>query len=315
MRLFKRISSVVLAAGLFAGLASGVSAQELKTREDFSNRYNLLVSRVGADGVGVETLLNRWEAAFPDDSEMCMARFSFFYAKSKSLTTITRSTSKYLGREPVVALKDSLGNPVNYFEDYVYDDELFGQATGYVDKAITVGPNRLELRFLKSAALLEYEKESPDMTLSFLKGLVDYNAQAKPKWTYPDYDTVTNDDFYSFVQDYCLLFYQLGTPAGWEAFKSLSEKVLQYDPKNTLFMTNLGSYYFAHKKDNKTALKYYNKVIKLQPDSYAAIRNCVLLARTEKNKKLEKKYLPMLIKYTDNETEKLQAQTRLEALK
>lgn len=315
MRLFKRISSVVLASGLLMGLASGVSAQELKTHDDFLNRYNLVASRVGPEGVGVETLLDKWEAAFPNDIEMCMARFSFYYERCRTVTTINRPTNKYLGKEPIVALKDSLGNPVNYFEDYVYDDELFGKATSYVDKAISVDQNRLELRLLKAAALIEYEKESPDMTLSFLKGLADYNAQAKPKWTYPDYDTVTNDDFVGFIQEYCHMLYQTGTPSGWEAFKSLSEKMLQYNPKNPLFLTNLGSYYFAYKKDNKSALKYYNQVLKIQPDSYPAIKNCVLLARAANDKKLQKKYLPMLVKYGQTETEKLQAQTMLDSLK
>ena len=48
----------------------------------------------------------------------------------------------------------------------------------------------------------------------------------------------------------------------------------------------------------------YNKVLKKNPDDYATIKNCVLLARNDKNVKLEKKYLPMLIRVTPDETEK-----------
>ena len=59
----------------------------------------------------------------------------------------------------------------------------------------------------------------------------------------------------------------------------------------------------------------YNKVLKKKPDDYAAIKNCVLLARKDKNVKLEKKYLPMLIKVTPDETEKATAQARLSVLK
>jgi len=142
----------------------------------------------------------------------------------------------------------------------------------------------------------------------------DANAQTKPKWEYPGYDSIGEEEFTSFMQDYCVIFYQLGTPAGWEAFKSLSEKMLQYYPKNTLFMTNIGSYYLAYKKDSKAALKQYNAVLKIDPNNYSAIKNCVLLARSDKNVKLEKKYLPMLIKTTDNDIEKAQSEGRLNAL-
>ncbi len=91
--------------------------------------------------------------------------------------------------------------------------------------------------------------------------------------------------------------------------------MLAYYPGNTVYMTNLGSYYLVCKHDSKSALKMYNKVLKKSPDDYTAIKNCVLLARNDKNTKLERKYLPMLIRVTSDETEKASARARLEALK
>ena len=116
------------------------------------------------------------------------------------------------------------------------------------------------------------------------------------------------------MQDCCFAFYQIGTPASYEAFKELSERMLEYYPDAYQYMTNIGSYYLVYKKDSKSALKMYNKVLKKHPDDYATIKNCVLLARNDKNVKLEKKYLPMLIRVTQDETEKASAQARLSAL-
>jgi len=315
MKISKILSSAALAAAMLFGVSFNASSQTLSSKEDYLNRYNLLIARFGANGVGVETLLDKWEAAYPDDLDMLEARFAYYFTKSKTTQTISLTKSKYLGQAPVLSLKDSLGVDHNYFEDNLYDEETFGKAVSYLDKAIQTYQNRLDLRFIKSAAYFEYEKESPDMTLSFLKGLIDYNGQSHPKWEYPDYDKVTDEDFANFIQEYCGSFYQLGSDSGWEAFKSLSEKMLQYQPKNTLFMTNIGTYYFAYKKDNKAALKQYNAVLKIKPDDYAAIKNCVLLARSQKDVKLQKKYLPMLVKYAPNETEKAQAQAMLSAIK
>ena len=68
------------------------------------------------------------------------------------------------------------------------------------------------------------------------------------------------------------------------------------------------------KRDDKNALKYYNKVLKIKKDDITAIRNCVLLARNSKDTKLEKKYLPMLAQYAETETDKAAARARLEFL-
>ena len=68
------------------------------------------------------------------------------------------------------------------------------------------------------------------------------------------------------------------------------------------------------KKEFKTALKYYDKVLKKHPDDYTAAQNGMLAARRMKNLKLEKKYLTLIAKYGP-ETERIQAQARLDAMK
>ena len=68
------------------------------------------------------------------------------------------------------------------------------------------------------------------------------------------------------------------------------------------------------KKDYKTAVKYYDKVLKKHPDDYTAAQNGMLAARRMKNLKLEKKYLTLIAKHGP-ETERIQAQARLDAMK
>ena len=182
-----------------------------------------------------------------------------------------------------------------------------------LDKAIELNQNRLDLRIYKISALLDYEKDSPDMALSNLKALIDYDGHNHPSWEYPGYVSDANL-FPSLMQDCCYAFFLLGTPSSYEAFKELSEKMVTYYPKAYEYTTNIGSYYLVYKHDSKTALKYYNKVLKKVPNDYATLKNCVLLARNDKNVKLEKKYLPMLIKATENETEKASYQARLSTL-
>ena len=306
----KRILFTILTALTLLPL----SAQTKTPQKDYLDRYQLLVSKLGAAGVGIETLLQRWEKDYPEDTDMLLGKFSYYLTKSQSSSIEVIDAQKYLGNTPALTLKDSLGRNVNYFQVINYDDELFGKATQAIEKAIELNPDRLDLRLFKISSLIGYEKDSPDMALAGLKALIDYNGHSHPVWEYPGVEA-SEDLFPSVMQEYCYAFFKIGTPHCFEAFKELSEKMLAYYPGNPVYMTNIGSYYLVFKHDSKSALKMYNKVLKKNPDDYTAIKNCVLLARSEKNAKLERKYLPMLVRVTPDETERASAQARLDALK
>lgn len=289
-------------------------AAQTRSAEEYESRYNTLVKNVGSNGVGVETLLDNWEKDYPSDVTMMEAKFVFWFTKAQSTEAVVMDRSKYLGQKPLVSLRDSLGNPVNYFQITSYDDDMFSSAINYIDKAIRQEPERLDLRQAKISALISYERESPDMAASELRSLIDYNASQKPKWTYAGADKVDGEYFNGIIQEECFIFFSYGEPACYEAFRSISERMLEYEPKNVLFLDNLGSYYLVCKKDNASALSYYKKVLKIKSDDYTAIKNIVLLARNSKDVKLEKKYLPLLIKYTEDEAERIKEQGRLERL-
>ena len=301
-----KIKFAALAAALVLLLPSLAAAQ------DFERKYNLLVERVGPSGVGVETLLENWAEAQPDNDKMLTAKFNFWLTKGQSTEVVARSQKKYLGMDAMLALKDSTGADVYYFEVLKYDDECFREAITSVDRAIAMYPERLDFRFMKANAYISYERESPDMALANLLSLVNDFKAGKEKWTY-DGQPADDEFFASAMQEYCVSFYTLGTTGSYEAFRKLSEVMLGHYPDNPGFMSNLGSYHMLVKKDFKTALKYYNKVLKKHPDDYISIRNSALASRRLGNVKMEKKYLQMLVEH-GTESDRIQAQARLDML-
>ena len=299
---------------LFLALALPLTLLAQTPQEDYVRRYNNLISRVGPAGVGVETLLDKWAEEYPDDTQQLLARFSFWFTKAQTTKVIQLPQDRYLGREPLLNMKDSLGRKNNFFEDTEFDDESFGLSLEALDKAVALQPEKLDFRLLRIDALIAYEKGSPDMALSALKSLADENYKRHPAWTHESLEKVDDEVFKALVQDYCFTFFRLGTDSSAEAFKSLSEHMLTYSKDDPLFLDNLGSYWLVSKKDFKKAQKYYDQVLKKHPDDITAIRNGILLARQKKDVKLEKKYLAMMAQYGETETDKASASARLQAL-
>ena len=127
-RLILLTVSVLLSAAAFA--------QDL-TAEEFLARYERLVRNVGYAGVGVETLLDRWEEAYPDDMNVPVARFNYYFSKAEKTEMVARPGQKrFMGNPPAMTLKDPEGQDVPYFEENFYDDELFGEAMHVLDQQI-----------------------------------------------------------------------------------------------------------------------------------------------------------------------------------
>lgn len=281
----------------------------------YSEKYDLLVSRLGPAGVGIETVLNSWSEVDPDNRKLLLARYSYYLTKGQKTTVVSRPGRKYLGNQPLFALKDSTGADVNYFEETVYDDSLFAIALKNIDRATELFPEDLEIAFMKANALVSYEKESPDMALACLESIIDgYYADREAAWSF-DGEQVDDEFFAGAVQEYCYLFFNIGSPVSYQAFRHLAEKMLGYEPESTVFLSDIGSYYFVVEDNPKAALKYYRKVLKIAPDDYTAAKNCVLLYRRQNNPKGEMKYLIPLISSTPDEAERMSAQARLDALK
>src|SRR5574344_865011 len=196
---------------LAALLVSGLSAFAQPSAQDFLDRYNIVLKNLGPTGVGLETLLDRWEALYPEDENMMLGKFSYYYNKSQTSEVVN------------------------------FDDSLFGIASTQINQLISKEPTRLDYRFLKVSSLISYEKDSPDMALSELRGLIDYNYHNTSKWVYPN-EEVDNDFFKSAIQEFCFAMFKMGTPACYKAFKELSQLMLTYNPNDILFMDDMGSY-------------------------------------------------------------------------
>ncbi len=290
----KRLSAALAALVL---VCTALPAQSV----DWQKKYERQVKAVGLSGVGVETILDSWGAADSSSVDYLAARYAFWFDKSHSLVVEAHDSPRYLGMEPMLELSDSSkSNTVWYYQVDSFDDELFGRALRYLDKAAAAMPAELEYRVWKVSALMLYEKESPDMTLGLILSLIDEDRSTGQKWLYQG-EEQDRDFFDGLIQEFCWNLFNLGTPQAREAFLKVSEKMLSYDRKSPVFMANVGSYLMSV-KEYKKALKQFDKVLKLDPDNDTAIRNCVTIARILRDDKLKSRYNPMLSRLSSGGT-------------
>lgn len=265
---------------LLACLSLG--AQE--SAADIKAEYERQVRYVGLDGLGVETIINRWEAAAPDDPEVYVARFNYWLSKSMDNTAVVEKPGKkYLGKEPLMTLKDSLGRDVNYFEDTSYDDEAFGEALKAIEKAISLNPDEVTYRFGRITATMDYEKESPDMAAAEIMELIDDYQADGAGWTYEG-EPFGEDVFRQGIGEYCYKLFEIATPAGYEYFLAISEKMNKLYPDDTVFINNIGSYWQVAGGNSRKALKYYRKALKIDPEDYAANNNIRVIQSSQSRK-------------------------------
>lgn len=259
-----------------------------QTAGEFKARYERQVRNAGADGVGVEYILDNWAEAYPDDAEMFRGRFQYCLAKGRSSSVEEKASKTYLGKDPMLVLNDKDGRPVYYYEVVAYDEDFFGRAVKYIETAIRLAPEEIAYRFDKISALLGYEGGSPDMTTAELLGLMDYNFSRRPSWTYAG-EAFPQEDFSRSMQEYCYLLFNIGTPLAMENFRALSERMKRYEPANADWIANEGAYWQKAEKNYKKAMKCYNKALKMDPGNYAANQNKSVVERIQKLQKNHKK--------------------------
>ena len=281
--------TVTILAVLMAGALS-LCAQPQQSREWHRERYGRQVKNVGIKGVGVGTILEKWEQDYPEDLDMLNAKFEYNFSKSMSDGVVQKDSPRYLGQRPVLTLKDSTGADVYYYQDTVFDDEFFSAALSAAEKASGLSPLELRPRFNRISALMAYEKESPELAYNELNSLIDqYVSSRTAAWTL-DGEALQSDpkgidpSFSQAIGEYCYSLFAKGSPQAYEYFFRLSTRMNKLEPKNTVFIDNIGSYYLVAKKDNKKAEKYYKKALKIEPEDYAATSNLKII-QSSKSKK------------------------------
>jgi tetratricopeptide (TPR) repeat protein len=240
-------------------------------------------------------VLQTWEKAKPDDSELFVAYYNYYFNKSRNdgLRINSTESGSYIGNQSS------------------FETKLFNTAIEYINKGIERFPNRLDMRFGKIYALgrnLQYD----DFTAEIVKVIVNSDLN-KNKWTWVDDKPVENPQKFMLnaIQDYSVQLYDEGDEH-LDKFKLIAESVLKYYPDSVENLPNLSIYYLL--KDNfDIALIYLLKAEKLAPQDTVVLNNIATCYAGKGDKPNAFKYYNLVIKY-GNEGQKADAREKIKEL-
>jgi len=255
-------------------------------------------------------LLQNWQQADPDNAELFIAYFNYFFRASRQEMVRLTETSN---PNSSLALTDSTGAQVGYLtDDFNYDSALLEKAFQYIDKGINTYTTRLDMRFGKIYALGQIENYER-FTNEIIRA-IEMSNRLKSQWTWADNKKVEDPEkfFLGTVQDYVVQLYNAGDDQ-LNRMRTIAQTVLKYYPKHVESLSNLAITY-GLQGDYDKALQSLLQAEKIMPRDVIVLNNIATMYERKGDKPNAIKYFELTAKLGDKEI-RTEAVKKLRSLK
>ena len=275
----------------------GLLIANLTFAQDSLSRYAELVSKENNDQE-VLAFLTRWESNKPDDPDMYIAWFNYYFNLSQQEYL---SLSPQMGTGEQLEMKDSLGNTVYLYSQNVTIDSIFELSQHYIDEGIKKHPKRLDMYFGKIHTLRVVGKY--DDFLTEIYRVIDLSIENHFDWLWSG-DSVIGTDaesvFMASIQQYCNDLFDLNPPA-FDPIVAISARMYAKFPTYVEFPSNIGSCW-AMQGDYSQAIEFYDRALQIKPDDLVVLNNIAYCYEIVGDAARAIHFYEELAKYGDDET-------------
>lgn len=255
-------------------------------------------------------LLQTWEKAKPDDPEMYIAFFNYYFHKSKN--EIIRLADQP-GQGEVLAITDTATHePVGYmFGEIHYNDSLFGIAQQYLKEGIAKNPKRLDMYFGRIYSLRE--KGLLEEHVAEILKVIKLHEPGKSDWQWTDNKEIPNPEetFKGSIQDYNHALFNLEEPYT-EGIERISGRMVSLYPEDVENYSNLGVCHLL-RGQLPEALKLFEKARGLDPEDPLVLGNIAHTHMLMGNKPEAIRYYKKMIAFGSEDHVRF-AESRIEEL-
>lgn len=253
------------------------------------------------DTEGQLALLQSWEKDGPNDPELYVSFFNYYFVKSRQ-ETISLTTTKPQGDS--IALREEKDDKVAGYigSNVTFTKADFDSGISYIDRGIEKFPDRLDMRFGKVYALGQI-RNFERFTDEIVKAIDRSNAN-KNVWIWKDGKPLENpkDFMLRSIQDYVVQLFDAGDEET-KFIKPIAETVLKYYPDHVESLSNLSVFYMM-KEDFDAALRPLEKAEKLAPNDFVIIGNIAYSYYKKHDKPNATKYYKRLAEIGDAQAKK-----------
>lgn len=268
-------------AALSAALAFHGFAQPLAAGRTSEAEQRPAPPQEQTDTAAWERYFAAWEVRSPDDAQLWIERFNFYFNRSRQSVVVLLPAEN--GAKPLPGasderfpLVDSAGVEAGCLTEQTrFDERLFTKAIAAVDRGIVLHPDRLDM-LLGRAAAFRFAERYGEMAAS-LCTLMDRAEQNGGAWVAPDgtpLQVAPRELIADYLQDYCAFLFDAAasSAAADSALGRLVERETRYCPDSPVACNNAAARHFGAGRTD-AALEWFIRASEAAPDDATAIYN------------------------------------------
>jgi hypothetical protein len=218
----------------------------------------------------IPSLLERWESSSPDEAELFIAQFNYYFHACRQEIVTMVDTQPWT--EHLVVTDTLTGDTTAYmFSQLVYNDSIFELAMSAINRGLKLYPRRLDMHFGKIYILRE--RGVIQAHVEAIKRVINEHAKYHDRWLWANAKPLEDVDetFTGAIQDYCYALFNL-PQAELDGVEQISTLMSQLYPSDVRFYSNLGACRLM-RQDFSTALPFFLKAHELVDDDPVVLSN------------------------------------------
>lgn len=256
--------------------------------------------------------LSAWERVDPDNPELYIAYFNYYYNLSREERILVLSPSQIDRIKPgedIIKITDpeDPDKLVGYlYSEIVHDEEKIDLALNYLDEGLKRYPERLDMHLGKIFTLDQVSRYEAGKEA--LLEVLNLSAELDNRWLY--HDGVPLADGYNFmidnIQDWISYYFSLEDEKIYEYITEICQRMIELYPDCVYAYNDLGAvFYYA---ENYTeALKYFKLAAAYNPEDTIVLNNIAYLAKVTGDRETALEYYKKLQEYGNAEEKELAA--------
>ena len=240
------------------------------------------------DFEGVEYIINEWDKEAPKDADLYTMKYNLLFNKGyvpqMKMSETIPDVPQYFS-----TVGEKTNKKVYVYQEIVKDEELITEALSYLEQALVIHPNRLDIWFGLMTSCIQADRY--DKAFSTYSKLLNQLKQNKNRWIYTlnedvegNYIEGGNDNQVADILcEYIQQLYEKNTTESIAAGQKMSKMILDVMPTNLVVLFRISIYEYSLGNVDK-GISILEKAFEQDPSNLDIIQNLAIMNALQKRR-------------------------------